>query len=137
MNKKSIIIVSSIIILIVMIVLLGICFNNKEVRKIGDITIYKKINYSSFEREKVNLTSTEERKIKNYLGKESLKERKDILKCMVIGKYTIAFDDFEIYFDDDSCVTYLYNKKEDNNIQINISSKLKKYIINIVNEGEK
>lgn len=137
MNKKSIIIVSSIIILIVMMVLLGICFNNKEVRKIGDITIYKRINYSSFEREKVNLTSTEERKIKNYLGKESLKERKDKLDCMVIGKYTIAFDDFEIYFDDDGCVTYLHNKKEDNNIQINISSKLKKYIINIVKEGEK
>ena len=46
-------------------------------------------------------------------------------------------DDFEIYFDDDGCVTYLHNKKEDNNIQINISSKLKKYIINIVKEGEK
>ena len=138
-NKKNI---TSIVLLFIAAIVIILCFvihlNNKSISKIGNVSVYKKVNYSSFDKEKINLTLDQENKIKNYISKESLKENKVLLDCEILGIYTIAFDDYEIAFDGaDHFTTYLYNKKDDKYMQINISSKLKNYVINIVEEGEK
>lgn len=136
-NKRNIIIFI-LFLTLTTIIAVNVYFNNREVRNVKNIAVYKRVNYDSLKKTKINLTKKQERKIKKYLNRESLKEREYTLKCMTLGTYTIAFDGLEVQFDNGGdCVTYLLDKKKHKRIQINISSKLKRYVVKIANKGGK
>lgn len=136
-NKSIISIFSLVVLLLATISVFLVYSNNKTNGNIGNVEVYKRTDLSSISKEKVNLTKEEETKIKSYLNKESLEESKKQLDCMVLGKYTITFNSYEISFDDKKCASYLYDKEENKKIQVDISSRLRKYVIKIANKGEK
>ena len=122
MKGKHIIIL--IVVALIMIVLLK-----------GFGIIGSKFNYDNLKVYKNNyvilLANHADEKIINYLKKEQFKKVES--NCAIKSTYKISFDNVELSFDDNDCASYYKNNKTNENHYTNISSELKKYIINLAN----
>ncbi len=97
--------------------------------------IGSKFNYDNLKVYKNNyvilLANHADEKIINYLKKEQFKKVES--NCAIKSTYKISFDNVELSFDDNDCASYYKNNKTNENHYTNISSELKKYIINLAN----
>ena len=97
--------------------------------------IGSKFNYDNLKVYKNNyvilLANHEDEKIVNYLKKENFEKVES--SCTLKNTYKISFDNVELSFDDNDCASYYKNNKTNENHYTNISSELKKYIINLAN----
>lgn len=97
--------------------------------------IGSKFNYDNLKVYKNNyvilLANHADEKIINYLKKEQFKKVEN--NCAIKNTYKISFDNVELSFDDNDCASYYKNNKTNENHYTNISSELKKYIINLAN----
>ncbi len=132
-NIKKIIIM----ILLILVIIISILMLNKS-NSSNNVEVYKRLDYQTDRTKKIKLTKKNQNIIKKYLKKEDLKETKHITNCIGIGMYIVKFGNYKITFDNTECgVTYLHNLKNDDSYQIDITSDLKKYVIDIVNKGGK
>ena len=139
--KKKCLFLIPIIVIIIVIILLVIPKNNYDY---SDIKLYVRKDILE-EKTNITLSNKEKKKLVGILKRLTLKRKNLTTKCMIRGEYIIEFDNCEIIFDEDECITLF----SDNNIYLDngiaavknqsiyFPKYLKKYIINLAKERVK
>lgn len=139
--KKKCLFLIPIIVIIIVIILLVIPKNNYDY---SDIKLYVRKDILE-EKTNITLSNKEKKKLVGILKRLTLKKKNLTPKCMIRGEYIIEFDNCEIIFDEDECITLF----SDNNIYLDngiaavknqsiyFPKYLKKYIINLAKERVK
>lgn len=139
--KKKYLFLIPIIVIILVIILLVIPKNNYDY---SDIKLYVRKDILE-EKTNITLSNKEKKKLVGILKRLTLKKKNLTPKCAIRGEYIIEFDNCEITFDEDECVTLF----SDNNIYLDngiaavknqsiyFPKHLKKYIINLAKERVK
>lgn len=139
--KKKCLFLIPIIVIIIVIILLVIPKNNYDY---SDIKLYVRKDILE-EKTNITLSNKEKKKLVGILKRLTLKKKNLTTKCMIRGEYIIEFDNCEIIFDEDECITLF----SDNNIYLDngiaavknqsiyFPKYLKKYIVNLAKERVK
>ena len=131
MKKKCLFLIPITIITIVIIILV-VPKNNYDYSNLE--VFFKQTNNK---KTRINLSSSEKIKLKNKLKKVRFSEVSDQTKCMILGEYTLYFDNKEITFDSSCSIVLFKNSKTDKYKAVSFPESLKKYIIDLVKESVK
>ena len=131
MKKKCLFLIPITIITIVIIILV-VPKNNYDY---SNLEVFFKQTYNK--KIRINLSSNEKIKLKNKLKKVRFSEVSDQTKCMILGEYTLYFDNKEITFDSSCSIVLFKNSKTDKYKAVSFPESLKKYIIDLVKESVK
>ncbi len=126
-RKRKLVLFAIVLVLILAVSLVLIFLNNKY----SNIRIYKRTDFSSFDKKKIKLSSNDEKVIKKYLKEVRYSSQEELLNCAIIGIYIIKYDNYELSFDDHGCVSYLRDTKTKKYEQAIVPKELKDYVIKI------
>lgn len=137
MNKKGFIILS--VILIILIIFLSYNMSsgkNNAKNNYSNIKLYKRVSRSNDIKIEIKLDSKKKTKLIDLLKKQPLTESENPVNCMIIGTYSIEFNNYIIWFEKNGCTEYLTDTKKNTTYQIDLLNDIKNMIINLDKDEE-
>ena len=135
MKNKKLMVTSKTFIIIsvlsaILIIIATYSMLNKDSIDFSDLKVKKRVSENIIGNE-IKLDENTKTELINLLKKQPLSQTKTPVKCMIIGTYSINFDNYIIWFDKDGCTANLTNTESNKTNQIDLLDGIKDLIINL------